>query len=142
MAVEHYELDREVFTHLQREIGSIGDWKGKASGIAEYVASWGLERFWAMSRSPVLRGGGLPDAEAGSSEQENYFAWAVARKVLCTIVDNTININQDLTTAQFQERLSQLNFNQQVLLTDLLIEISETIQFWTMRIADAQNNQV
>jgi hypothetical protein len=142
MAVEHYELDREVFTYLQPGIGSIGDWKGKASGIGEYVASWGLERFWAMSRSPVLKGGGLPDAEAGSSEQRNYFAWAVARIVLCRIVDNTININQDLTTAQFQERLSQLNFNQQVLLTDLLIEIAETIQFWTMRIADAQNNQV
>jgi hypothetical protein len=34
-----------------------------------------------------------------------------------------------------------LNFNQQVLLTDLLIEISDTIQFWTMRIKDAKESK-
>jgi len=45
-----------------------------------------------------------------------------------------------MTTQQFQERLGNLNFRQQVLLSDLLIEIAETIQFWTMRIADAEEN--
>jgi hypothetical protein len=31
-----------------------------------------------------------------------------------------------------------LTFNQQVLMSDLLITIAETIQFWTMRLKDAE----
>jgi hypothetical protein len=33
-----------------------------------------------------------------------------------------------------------LDFNQQVLLTDLLMEIAEAIQFWTMRLKDARES--
>lgn len=140
MPVVAYDLDREVFRRLNAERGQLEDWKGKASGIADYVASWGVERFWAISRSPRLRGGNLPTATEGTDEQKSYFSWAVARQVLCQIVGGTLQINANMDTEQFQERFRQLNFHQQVLLSDVLIEISETIQFWTMRIADARDN--
>jgi hypothetical protein len=42
-----------------------------------------------------------------------------------------------MTTDAFQNQFRELDFNQQVLLTDLLIEISSAIQFWTMRLKDA-----
>ncbi len=141
MSVTSYELDREVFRLLNGGTNSLGDWQGAASGISDYVASWGVERFWAMSRSSVLLGGGVPNAAGGSDEQRRYFAWGVARVVLCNIVGSHLNIKADMTTEQFQERFRSLNFNQQVLLTDLLIEISDTIQFWTMRIKDAKESK-
>ncbi|KAB8320671.1 hypothetical protein SD81_003655 [Tolypothrix campylonemoides VB511288] len=144
MPVSSYELDREVFQELKKGVNKLKDWQGAASGIADYVSSWGMERFWAMSRSPVLRDGIIPDAEAGSDEQRRYFAWGVARVVLCNIVSNDLKIESKMTTADFQDRFRNLDFNQQVLLTDLLIEIADTIQFWTMRLKDVQdsNNSV
>lgn len=140
MPVQPYELDREVFNLLNPGIGHLKTWQGAASGIAEYVASWGVERFWAMSRSQRLLGGQLPDAAVGSDEEKRYFAWSVARVALCKIAGNELGINQKMNTDQFQERFRNLTFNQQVLLTDLLMEISETIQFWTMRLKDAKES--
>lgn len=144
MPVSSYELDREVFQLLKSGVNQLDNWQGAASRVADYVASWGVERFWAMSRSPVLRGGGIPDAAAGSEEEGRYFAWGVARVVLCRIVGTDLRIRETMKTDEFQNRFQELDFNQQVLLTDLLIEISDTIQFWTMRLKDAQesNTQV
>ncbi len=142
MSVIHYDLDAKVFEQLNVGNDTISQWKGRASGMADYVATWGIERFWAMSRSPVLLGGGLPDANQGNDEQRRYFAWGVARVVLCQIVGNDLQIKADMDTATFQNRFRQLCFNQQVLLTDLLIEISDTIQFWAMRMSDAIDNAI
>lgn len=142
MAVEHYDLDRRVFELLQ--VGAIqkedfNAWQGAASGIADYVATWGLERFWSMSRSPVLKDGAMPDPREGDKDkQRRYFAWGVARIVLAEVAGAELGIRSDMTTHEFQERLGQLTFNQQVLMSDLLIAIAETIQFWTMRLKDAQ----
>lgn len=138
MSVSSYELDREVFQLLKQGEDTFEDWQGAASGIADYVASWGVERFWAMSRSLVKRGGEKPKDE---KEARRYFAWGVAREVLCKIVGNDLRIRQDMTTQEFQERFGDLEFNQQVLLTDLIMEISETIQFWTMRLKDARESK-
>lgn len=144
MPVSSYELDREVFQLLKDGKEQLDNWQGAASGIADYVASWGVERFWAMSRSQALLGGEMPDAATGSEEEKRYFAWGVARVVLCKIVGNDLRINERMTTEEFQNRFRDLDFNQQVLLTDLLMEISDTIQFWTMRLKDAKdcNTQV
>jgi len=140
MSVQSYELDKLVFENLQPGQEQLSKWKGKASGIADYVSSWGIERFWAMSRSPLLRGGDVPDPNQKTNDQPSYFAWGVARIVLCQVLGQELQINSEMTTQQFQERLGNLNFRQQVLLSDLLIEIAETIQFWTMRIYDANQN--
>lgn len=139
MPVSSYELDREVFIKLERGKAQLGDWKGAASGIADYVASWGIERFWAMSRSARLLGGQLPDAGVGTEEERRYFAWSVARAVLCQIVGGELGIRQDMTSNDFQARFRQLDFNEQVLLTELLMEIADTVQFWTMRLDDAND---
>lgn len=141
MTVQTYALDQKVFTRLQPGQAQLRDWKGKASGIADYIATWGLERFWAMSRSPLLRGGDVPDPNSGNDEQRSYFAWGVARVVVCEILGTDLQIQATMTTQEFQQRLSHLNFHQQVLLSDLLIEIAETIQFWTMRMDDANQNE-
>jgi len=140
MAVQGYDLDKQVFQYLQPGQQQLENWKGKASGIADYVATWGVERFWAMSRSPQLLGGHVPSSDQGNDEQRSYFAWGVARVVLCNILGKELNIKAEMTTQEFQDCFSQLGFKQQILLTDLLIEIAETIQFWTMRIDDAQQN--
>lgn len=140
MPVSSYELDREVFLQLKKGSNELDDWQGAASEIADYVASWGVERFWAMSRSPVLRGGAIPEANQGTEEQRRYFPWAVARVVLCSIVKDDLRIQDTMTTEDFQNRFRQLSFNQQVLLTDLLIEISQAIQFWTMRMKDVKDS--
>jgi hypothetical protein len=137
MCVDYYELDHLVFQQLQTGKDELKQWQGAASGIADYVSSWGVERFWAMSRSPVLLGGGLPTATEGSEEQRRYFSWGVARVILCEIVGKDLNIKSDWETIDFQNRFRNLTFNQQVLLTDLLIEIAETIQFWTMRMKES-----
>lgn len=139
MAMKHYELDRWVFEGLiagATNRDQLKNWQGAASGIAEFVSSWGMERFWAMSLSPVVLGGGLPDPNAGTEEQRRYFAWQVARVVLCRIVGQDLQIRANMTTREFQDRFQALNFNQQMLLTDLLLEIGDTIQFWTMRLKD------
>jgi len=138
MPVMSYDLDQKVFQALSPGKDQLGEWKGVASGIADYVATWGVERFWAMSRSPVLKGGGTPDAGAGDADQRRYFTWAVARVVLCQIVGGDLGIKPEMTTDQFQAQFRELEFNQQVLMTDLLIEIADAIQFWTMRLDDAQ----
>jgi len=140
MTVKHYELDRLVMTELQPGATTpeqLKKWQGAASGIAEYVSSWGVERFWAMSRSPQLINGVTPDPGTGTDEQRRYFAWGVARVVLCRIVGRELRLTNAMTTAEFQSRFRDLSFNQQMLLTDLLLEIADTIQFWTMRLKQA-----
>jgi hypothetical protein len=143
MGVENYDLDREVFRLLNAGRGQLKQWKGVASGIADYVASWGVERFWAMSRSPALLNGKMPDANEGdeNSDLRRYFAWSVARATLCKIVGDDLKIQANMTTEKFQQQFNELSFNEQILLTDLLIEISGTIQFWTMRIDDAKESE-
>ncbi|MDB9315008.1 hypothetical protein PN462_17980 [Spirulina sp. CS-785/01] len=142
MSVEPYELDREVFNYLQEGVEQINDWQGAASGIAEYVATWGVERFWAMSRSLRLRGGGVPDSANETDEQKRrYFAWGVARVVLCELVQQELQVKAEMDTQDFQNQFRGLDLNQQVLLVDLLMEIADTIQFWTMRLKDAKDSQ-
>ena len=139
MPVTSYELDKEVFRELNRGAASLGIWRGAASGIAEYVASWGLERFWSMSRSPVLLNGELPAHDQGNeTDQRRYFAWGVARVVLCRVLGDDLQIQANMDTATFQARLENLTYNQQILVSEVLIEIADTIQFWTMRLKDAQ----
>jgi hypothetical protein len=140
MTVKNYELDRWVLEGLRPGATSqeqIKNWQGAASGIAEFVSSWGMERFWATSRSAQQLGGQITDVD-GDAEDSNrrYFAWAVAREVLCRIVGNDLQIRADMTTQEFQTQFQRLNFNKQMLLTDLLLEIGDTIQFWTMRLKD------
>jgi hypothetical protein len=139
MPVTSYELDREVFNQLNQGVDSLKVWKGAASGIAEYVASWGLERFWSMSRSPVLLNGELPAHDQGNeTDQRRYFAWGVARVVLCRVLGADLQIRANMDTAAFQTRLENLTYNQQILVSEVLIEIADAIQFWTMRLSDAQ----
>ena len=140
MSVTSYELDREVFLLLKPGTPHLKIWQGVASNIADYVANWGVERFWAMSRSQALLGGQMPTAATGSDEERRYFAWGVARVVLCKIVGKDLGINETMTTDLFQERFRHLTFNQQLLVTDLLMEISSAIQFWTMRMKDAKES--
>jgi hypothetical protein len=140
MSVIHYELDREVFSRLDSRKTNVDDWQGAASGIADYVTSWGIERFWATSRSVRLLGG-KPATTEEEKEKYKYFAWDVARQVLCSVVGKDLEISNDMKTADFQERLKDLDFNQQILLTDLLIEISDTVQFWTMRIKEVHSGK-
>ena len=139
MSITSYELDRWILDGLKPGATSeeqIKNWQGAASGIAEYVSSWGLERFWAMSRSLKLLNGEV-NINSGTDENRRYFAWGVARVTLCKIVGTNLQIQADMTTEQFQARLQQLDFNQQMLMTELLLEIADTIQFWTMRLKDA-----
>lgn len=139
MAVEFYELDQRVHQKLavrSQTPEQHKQWYGKASQIAEYVSSWGMVRFWALSRSQVARGGRNAENQDGEGG-ENYFAWKVAREILCELVGNDLNIQEDLITDVFQQRFYALSFNQQVLLTDLLLEIAETIQFWSVRLKEA-----
>lgn len=140
MGFQGYDLDKKVFEKLQPAQEQLKNWKGKARGIADYVATWGVERFWAMSRSPLLLGGNVPSSNKEKQEKRSYFAWDVARVVLCDIIGKELKIRSDMTTEEFQDRFSQLDFQQQIVLTELLIEIAETIQFWTMRMDDAQKN--
>lgn len=142
MGISSYQLDERVFQQLQVGLPSLHTWQGAASNIAEYVATWGLERFWSMSRSPRLLNGGLPSHDQGdNNNQRRYFAWGVARVVLCQILGNDLQIQADMNTADFQTRLEQLNYNQQIMLSEVLIEIADTIQFWTMRLKDAADAQ-
>jgi hypothetical protein len=136
MPIQSYELDRWVLEGLRPGQAELDNWQGRASGIAEYVSSWGMERFWAMSRSLKLLNGEI-DINSGNEESRRYFAWGVARVTLCKIVGTDLQIQANMTTEQFQTRFQQLNFNQQILMTELLLEIADTIQFWTMRLKDA-----
>lgn len=142
MPVSSYDLDRRVFRLLNGGMNEFETWQGAASGIADYAASWGIERFWAMSRSPAVLGGQIPDSTSGNEEERRYFAWSVARQVLCEIVGTDLQIQANMTTDDFLERFRQLSFNQQVLMMDLLVEISEAIQFWTMRLKDARDSHM
>ncbi len=133
--VESYYLDKKVFNKLKQGETNLEKWKGRASEIGDYVATWGLIRFWAMSHSNLLKNGQLPDLNNFNKEQGQgrYFAWDVARKVLCEVIGDDFKIEQSMDTKQFQDKLDELSFNEQIVITELLIEISETIQFWTMR---------
>jgi len=89
-----------------------------------------------MSRSLKLINGVI-DIDSGTDENRRYFAWGVARVTLCRIISPSLQVNADMTTEQFQARFRQLDFNQQMLMTELLLEIADTIQFWTMRLKDS-----
>jgi hypothetical protein len=144
MAESFYDLDRAVFNTLRpgaTTLDTLRHWQGAASGIADYVATWGMERFWAMSRSPRLLGGGLPDPEAPNDDAKRYFAWAAARVVLCQVVGQDFGIQAEMNTREFQNVFRELDFSQQVILSELLIEVADAIQFWTMRFKDALNAQ-
>ncbi len=144
MAESFYDLDRVIFQQLKpgaSDLPTLRHWQGAASGIADYVATWGIERFWAMSRSPRLLGGGLPDPNAPNDDAKRYFAWAAARGVLCEVVGNDFQINAGMTTEQFQAAFRNLDLSQQVILSELLIEVADAIQFWTMRFKDALSAQ-
>jgi hypothetical protein len=141
MGIATYDLDRKVFSKLKQGQAGLENWQGEASTIADYVSSWGLERFWATSRSPRLLGGGLPTTQNVPPEEQRYFAWGVARVVLCEIVGADLGIQANMNTENFQQRLQNLNFRQQTLLSDLLFEIAETVQFWTMRLKDSKDSQ-
>ncbi len=65
-----------------------------------------------------------------------YFAWSVARITLCRILGQELQIREDMTTEQLSQRFENLNINQQTLITEMLLEIADTIQFWTMRLKD------
>lgn len=141
--VSFYELDQKVFAGLSEKHNEIKNWYGKASGISDYVATWGMVRFWAMSRSQVSKGG---KSKENNGEAQSYFAWNVAREVLCEIVGNNLGIEleegeilKDIETARFHKIFYALNFNKQLLLIDLLIEISETIQFWSVRMKEVSD---
>jgi hypothetical protein len=139
MTTSFYDLDQKVLAELKKgatDLSAIEKWQGKASGIGEYVSSWGVERFWALSRSPKLIGGELPDGVGGTDEQRRYFAWGVARVTLCQVVGSELGIRANMKTEDFQARYAQLNFNQQILVTEMLLEIADTIQFWTMRLKE------
>ncbi len=99
MAVVPHELDVEVFTKLNRraEKEEFDKWKGKASDIAGYVASWGVIRFWSLSLSTIGKGG---QQSSGQEFDQNYYAWEVARKVLCTIVRQDMGITQGMDIKQ------------------------------------------
>ena len=131
MPVISYGLDREVFQELEKGRKNLKEWKGKASDISDYVASWGIVRFWALSRSSKEKGG------KNTSDGKNYFAWEVARKVLCRVIDKSWEIKPGMETEMFQHEFYKLDINDQVLLAELLMEIGETIQFWTMRFSDS-----
>lgn len=135
MPVIPHELDLHVFSKLNKRAkpNEFDNWKGKASDISSYVATWGVVRFWALSCSQKAKGGQL---HSGDDFNQNYYAWKVAREVLCTLVKEDIKINQDMNPIDFQETFKNLSDTQQVCLSELLIEIGDTIQFWTMRIKD------
>lgn len=129
MTVTYYDLDIKVFSKLNEQNASIETWYSKASGIADYVASWGMHRFWAMSRSPLAPGGEITTKQ----EELSYFAWDVARRVLCEIVYSDLELDANSSTTDFHATFDGLDMNQQVMVTELLIEISEAIQFWSVR---------
>ncbi len=133
-----HDLDVQVFSRLNEKAKTKEDfdkWKGKASDIVGYVAAWGVIRFWSLSFSPKGKGGTQPSAE---NFDQNYYAWQVAREVLCEVVDNDFGLNDQMTAKDFNQHYKDnLTGIQQVILSELLIEIGNSIQFWTMRIADS-----
>jgi hypothetical protein len=82
--------------------------------------------------------GGKIDIESRTvtDEEKRYFAWSVARITLCRILGQELQIREDMTTEQLSQRFENLNINQQTLITEMLLEIADTIQFWTMRLKD------
>ena len=127
MAVISYGLDKEVFNKLDAEKQHFKVWKAKASDISDYVATWGVVRFWALSRSKKGKNG------RDESDGKSYYTWRVAREVLCLVINPSWGIKSDLNTNDFQNKFYELDVKQQILIAELLIEIADTIQFWTMR---------
>jgi hypothetical protein len=140
MSISSYELDKWVLQGLKpgaTNLNTLENWQGRASGIAEYVSSWGIVRFWAMSRSLKMLGGKIDiESRTVTDDEKRYFAWSVARITLCRILGQELQIREDMTTEQLSQRFENLNINQQTLITEMLLEIADTIQFWTMRLKD------
>ncbi len=82
-----------------------------------------------MSRSLMLLGGGILEGNNIPEEEMRYFAWSVARITLCRILGQELQIREDMTTEQLSQRFENLNINQQTLITEMLLEIADTIQF-------------
>ncbi|WP_019488115.1 hypothetical protein [Kamptonema formosum] len=134
-AVSFYELDSKVFEELNNIKDDIKDWYAEASTIADYVATWGVLRFWALSKSTKSKGG------ENSLDGKKYAAWDVGRKVLCHIVGSELGIKEDDSTETFRAKFDndKLDMNQQILLTDLLLEIADTVQFWAVRLKEVHD---
>ncbi|VEP14888.1 conserved hypothetical protein [Hyella patelloides LEGE 07179] len=135
MAISLNSIDYEVFKRLEHRKNDLGNWQGKASEISDYVATWGILRFWALSFKK--------DEE--NSSKVSYFAWQVAREVLCQIIDDSWGIDKDTLINEFNEKLynddpNLLNVQtqRQMVIAELLIEIGDTVQFWTNRFKDSQ----
>ncbi len=139
-----YEIDSLVFDELEPYKNTIEHWYGKASEIGDYVANWGVLRFWVMSHSEALHGNAEDRQTSSQQSQDNgdkqedqksYIAWAVARKVLCDIAGTHFDIKEDMDTKKFKEKFydTNLTFNRQILLSELLIEIADAVQFWAVR---------
>ena len=132
MAVIAYGLDEKVLEKLQAATKDLkpDDWKGKASEISDYVATWGLVRFWALSHSKQERGG------KKTKDGMSYVSWKVAREVLCFLVGQEFALKPKLDALSFKEKLENLDFEKQVLLAELLMAIGDSVQFWTMRLTE------
>ena len=134
MPVVSYGLDEKVLEKLQSETKGLEakEWKGKASEISDYVATWGLVRFWALSHSTQGRGGEKSD------DGKSYLTWKIAREVLCFLVGKEFDLKPKIDAVSFKEKLKTLDFEKQVLLAELLIAIADSIQFWTMRLTEKE----
>ena len=100
-----------------------------------------------MSRSYEEKEGKAGEGSHKSDDQlypndgkRKFFAWKVARLVLCEILNKSLSIKANLSTQDFNDNFEKLSTNDQVMIADLLIEISDAIQFWTMRIKDSQKS--
>ncbi|MCB8788993.1 hypothetical protein [Planktothrix agardhii] len=149
MSIDFYNFDKKVFAKLNRytKEEEFKTWQAEASNIAEYIATWGVVRFWAVSRSYEEKEGKAGDGSQKSDDQlypndgkRKFFTWKVARLVLCEVLNKKLEINANLPTQGFNDKFEKLSTNNQVMIADLLIEISYSIQFWTMRIKDSKKS--
>ena len=149
MSIDFYNFDKKVFAKLNRytKEEEFKTWQAEASNIAEYIATWGVVRFWAVSRSYEEKDGktgngsqSIDDELYPDDGKRKFFTWKVARLVLCEILNSKLRIKADLSTQDFNDQFEKISSNNQVMIADLLIEISDAIQFWTMRIKDSQKS--
>jgi hypothetical protein len=151
MGVDFYNLDNLVFNMLTKHNYTRKDqfefWQAEASTITDYIATWGVVRFWAVSRSYQSSKGNVEQAIEQSDHKlyENdykrkFLAWKIARLALCEILDRKLKIEPNLTTQEFDKNFTELPSHEQATIAELLIEIGDAIQFWKMRIKDANKS--
>jgi hypothetical protein len=151
MGVDFYNLDNLVFNMLTKHNYTHKDqfrlWQAEASTITDYIATWGVVRFWAVSRSYQSSKGNVEQAIEQTDHKlyENdykrkFLAWKIARLALCETLDNNFGIEPDLPMKNFDKVFTELSSHEQAIIAELLIEIGDTIQFWKMRIKDANDS--